>query len=167
MASELPNVTVNEVPLQEKENTESWLSQPPESIEIPETECVQVAHNDEVGNVNVVDNVGATEGESFLKSTSVADGELNENTEDDQLNTKEEMSGFQEEEGKAKMITDKNVMAGASYGQDEGVIIQTPEVMGSSSRDIEMLNEVPHEGNMESVTSTETTSIEQDSKETS
>ncbi|KAE9466446.1 hypothetical protein C3L33_01631, partial [Rhododendron williamsianum] len=166
-ASELPNVTVNEVPLQEKENTESWLSQPPESIEIPETECVQVAHNDVVGNVNVINNVGATEGESFLKSTSVADGELNENTEDDQLNTKEEMSGFQEEEGKAKMITDKNVMAEASYGQDEGVIIQTPEVMGSSSRDTEMLNEVPHEGNMESVTSTETTSIEQDLKETS
>ncbi|KAG5534859.1 hypothetical protein RHGRI_022849 [Rhododendron griersonianum] len=166
-ASELPNVTVNEVPLQEKENTESWLSQPPGSIEIPETECVQVTHDDVVGNVNVVNNVGTTEGESFLKSTSVADGELNENTEDDQLNTKEEMSGFQEEEGKAKMITDKNVMAEASYGQDEGVIIQTPEVMGSSSRDIEMLNEVPHEGNMESITSTETTSIEQDLKETS
>ncbi|XP_058180305.1 uncharacterized protein LOC131298839 isoform X5 [Rhododendron vialii] len=167
LASELPNVTVNEVPLQEQENTESWLSQPPGSIEILETECVQVAHDDEVGNVNVVDNVGTTEGESFLKSTSVADGELNENTEDDQLNTKEEMSGFQEEEGKAKMITDKNVMAEASFGQDEGVSIQTPELTGGSSRDIEVLNEVPHEGNMESLTSTETTSVEQDLKETS
>ncbi|KAI8541427.1 hypothetical protein RHMOL_Rhmol08G0060000 [Rhododendron molle] len=165
LASELPNV--NEVPLQEQENTESWLSQPPGSIEIPETDCVQVGHDDEVGNVNVVDNVGTTEGESFLKSTSVADGELNENTEDDQLNTKEEMSGFQEEEGKAKMITDKNVMAEASFGQDEGVSIQTPELTGGSSRDIEVLNEVPHEGNMESITSTETTSVEQDLKETS
>ncbi|KAF7134977.1 hypothetical protein RHSIM_Rhsim08G0050800 [Rhododendron simsii] len=167
LASELPNVTVNEVSLQEQENTESWLSQPPGSIEIPETECVQVAHDDEVGNVNVVDNVGTTEGESFLKSTSVADGELNENTEDDQLNTKEEMSGFQEEEGKAKMITDKNVMAETNFGQDEGVSIQTPELTGGSSRDIEVLNEVPHEGNMESITSTETTSVEQDLKETS
>ncbi|GFY87222.1 hypothetical protein Acr_05g0008610 [Actinidia rufa] len=168
LKSELPDVTANEVP-QEEKKVESLLIQPPETIKIlDKTEGTAATNFIKVADVNVVNkgDVEAIEGEKNLESPSIADGKSKTNTEENQLNSEEELCGIHNEEG--GMIIDKHLIVEADSVENAGVIIQTTDLAEGSIMDIGKLEKVCNiEEKMGNISSTETTSIEQDLGETS
>ncbi|XP_057482441.1 uncharacterized protein LOC130769223 isoform X10 [Actinidia eriantha] len=168
LKSELPDVTANEVP-QEEKKVESLLIQLPEASKVlDKAEDTAAANFLQVADVNVVNkgDVEAIDGEFFLESPSIADGKSKTNTEKNQLNTNEELCGMHDEEG--GMIIDKHLIVKADSVENARVIIQTADLAEGSSMEVENLGEVCNiEEKMGYISSTETTSIEQDLRETS
>ncbi|XP_057491169.1 uncharacterized protein LOC130776929 [Actinidia eriantha] len=168
LKSELPDVTANEVP-QEEKKVESLLIQSPETIKIlDKTEDTAAANFIKVADVNVVNkgDVEAIDGEKNLESPPIADGKSKTNTEENQLNTEEELCGIHNEEG--GMITDKHLIVETDSVENAGVIIQTTDLSEGSIMDVGKLGKVCNiEEKMGNISSTETTSIEQDLRETS
>ncbi|GFZ19043.1 hypothetical protein Acr_27g0007820 [Actinidia rufa] len=167
LKSELPDVTANEVP-QEEKKVESLLIQLPEPSKIlDKAEDTAAANFLQVADVNVVNkgDVEAIDGEFFLESPSIAFEKSKTNTEKNRLNTNEELCGMHDEEG--GMIIDKHLIVKADSVENASEIIQTADLAEGSSMEVENLAEVCNiEEKMRYISSTET-SIEQDLRETS